>query len=155
MAADAIERPPNMPIGTYLWQVTKVPVQGEVGKGNEWETVDFPCKCLGPALNGNGESDIDPDDLASYRSRGKIEGLPNSIRFMFDKNDDVNFQKRLFALKQFLIDTLKCWSEDGTPLKQGLNNAVNAKFLGTIRRRPDRDNPEVMYDEIGKWAPVE
>lgn len=154
MTAEQIERPPNMPIGTYVWQVTKVPVEGSVSEG-AWQTVDFPVKCIGPALNQNGDTDIDPDDLAKYQSKGKLEGLPNSIRFMFDTNDDVRFQKTLFALKQFMVNTLKCWEEDGTPLKQGMNNAVNVRFLGTIRRRPDKQNPEVQYDEIGKWAPVE
>ena len=47
-----IERPPNMPIGTYRWVVSQIPIQAE-GAGGNGETLDCMLKCLGPTEDGD------------------------------------------------------------------------------------------------------
>jgi hypothetical protein len=140
--AAEIERPPLMPVGTYRWMVEKVPEIQENVK-DQWDIVNYPVRCVG------AEDDVDPDALREF---GSLNNVRQRVPFLFDKTDEAAFAKTEYAHKRFLEDTLRA---EGTTIKELMSNAVNKQFLGAIRWKADRDNPELQYANIGKYAPIE
>ena len=142
-----IERPPNMPIGTYRWAVTKVPIQGEVA-GGKWETLDFMLKCLGPT------EDVDPDAIKEY---GDVTRRIMRLRFMFstDADDADKFLASEYRVKNFCFKHLQVEETSGMTFPEMLDASVNHQCLASVKWRPDPNDPEIIYDEIGKTAPVE
>jgi hypothetical protein len=143
-----IERPPLPPVGHYIFKVSKPAVFGDVGNGR-FDTVDF-------VLQGvEATDDVDQDDLASV-------GGPTAInlrhRFMFNKGDDeeskANANRTLFNLRTFLEKHLGMDIE-GITLKEAIDQAVGQQCMANVQLRPDRDNPEIVYAEIGRTAPIE
>lgn len=137
-----IERPPLLPIGTYRWMVTKQPEIDTIADGR-FDVCDFSLKCLGPT------DDVDSSELQAF---GDLSNVHRRFRFLFNKEDEASFKKTEFYLKQFLVDHLGI-PEKGT-MKELLANALNQSCLGTVRWRPDKTNPEIMYDEISRTAPL-
>lgn len=141
-----IERPPLIPVGTYLARVKAIPTMDSVGD-NKWDVLDFQL------LLQNAGEDVDQDDLTQYGGLG-----PQSVvrhRFMFNKEDDAAFKRTLFNLKRFLLDHLQVEGGDDSALKELLDGAVGHTCNVFIRWRPDKNDPEVQYNEIGKTAPAE
>lgn len=137
-----IERPPLPPVGEYRWKVTKIPTQTKT-KDEAWEIVEFPVQAL-EALDS-----VEMDDY-----KGEVMGIRNRVVFMFDTNDEAKFEQTLFNLRRFLENHLQC-AESGMSIAEALNNSVNQEFIGTVRYRQDKNDPEVFYAEIGRTAPVE
>lgn len=140
-----IERPPIIPIGHYIAKVTKQPEFNKVGSpGNEFDTCDFVMQitCVVEA---------DDDEIAEY---GDVTKATVRHRFMFDKQDETRQQRSLFNLKRFLEDHLGCMTEKES-IKVGLANAVGAECTITISHRPDPNDPEIKYDQVGRTAAVE
>ncbi len=140
-----IERPPNMPIGTYRWSVSKIPIQGEVA-GGKWETLDFMLRCLGPT------EDVDPDALKAY---GDVTKRTMRLRFMFSTEDEDKFMASEYRVKSFCFKHLMVEETPGMSWTEMLNESVNHQCLGSVKWRPDPNDAEIIYDEIGKTAPVE
>ncbi len=145
--ATQIEKPPTMPVGTYVWVVTKHPTY-EAERSDEWEFVEYAVRCVRPT------EEVDPDILAEFTAKaGKLTDQFNRVSFLFSKTDEGGFKKTEFNHKQFLTETLKCW-EDGASLKQAMAASVNKQFLGWIKWQPDKQNPELMHANIGRTAPL-
>lgn len=138
-----IERPPLLPVGTYRWRVTKIPEQTSVGQDNQWDVVNFACQVVEVLDN------VDREDY-----KGNPIGVPNRVSFMFDTTDEVKFEQTLFRMKTFLEKHLKV-AEAGMAVTEALNASQGAEFLGDIKWRPDKNDQEVFYAEIGNTAPVE
>lgn len=142
---EEIERPPLAPVGTYLWTVSKMPEMDTIADGR-FDVVDFQLKCIAP------QDDVDPDALAEY---GSIAGLSRRHRFLFNTEDEANFNRTLFNMKRFIKEHLLVENFDSIPMKEALAQCVNAQCLASIRWRPDPRDPEIMYDEIDRTAPAE
>lgn len=138
-----IERPPLPPIGHYVWAITKLPSTDTIGQG-AFDTCDFIVRAI------EAKEDVDAEELAKF---GGPQNVTNRVRFMFDKNDQVKFDRTMFNLRRFLEQHVQCATVD-TPLKQALNDSLNGAFLGELKYRADKNDPEVMYAEIGATAPV-
>jgi hypothetical protein len=142
---DQIERPPNIPVGTYRCAVKKPPNLTNSNDG-KWEIVDFPLQLI-EAVDG-----VDEGDLKTYGGLG-----PNSVvnkKFMFNTEDDSAFKRTQFDLKRFLIDHLKC-ADESMDMKQGINASLNAQCLVFVKWVPDKDDPEIQYSNAGKTAPID
>ena len=145
---DDIERPPVPPTGHMIFRVSKVPVQSEIAQGR-FDTLTFQMQGV------QAHEDMDPEAVASV-------GGPNAInlrkQFLFNKGteeeDKANFDRSLYNLKQFLGKHLAL-DLDGVTMKEALEASVNAQCLGEITHRPDPNDPEIIYAEIGRTAPVE
>lgn len=141
-SAEDIVRPPNLPLGDYIWQIQKVE-QREVT--DTLESLRFTCICAGAT------DSVMPDELEEY---GKVVGVLVNKDFLFNTSPDeaVRFEQTMFNLKRFFghcgIDISK-----GSP-KVWLADCVNTQFMGEIRHRPDKNDPEIVYQEINKTAPT-
>jgi hypothetical protein len=144
--AGEIERPPLIPVGSYIASVVKVPSMETIGDGN-WDVLDFQFRLI------QAMDDVDQSDLAAY---GGLN--PTSIlrrRFMFNKNDSAAFKRTLFDLRRFLTDHLKVPGDEGTLLSELINNSVNQSCVVFVKWRADRNDPELFYNEIAKTGPSE
>jgi hypothetical protein len=138
---DAIERPPLLPLGFYVFAVTKVEFDREKP---DFDIVNMQCKVIRPEA-------VDEDDLAKF---GTVAGQPQRLSFMFDKNDETRAKQTLFRLRTFLESHVGC-AEADMPLKAALAAATNRQFIGQISWRADKNNAEIQYAEIKKTAPLE
>jgi len=141
-----IERPPQIPQGTYLTVVAKPPTFDKVGQDGQYETCDFTMKFL------SATDEVDEDELKAY---GDITSSSLRLRFMFNTEDETRFKQSEFNLRRFLEDTLGIDKASDKSLKQCLAESVNHQCLSVVSWRPDRDDPEVMHAEIKRTAPVE
>jgi hypothetical protein len=139
-----IERPPLPPAGTYVFQVTKL-AEVITTKDEAWDMVTFPMKAVAPT------DDVDPGELESF---GKLDNVRIGHRFIFDKNDQVSFDKTKYQLRRFLEEHLKC-ADENTSLKEAMNNAVGQQCLGTVIWKADKEDKELFHANIGRTAPVE
>lgn len=141
-----IERPPLPPVGHYVWKVSKVASIDESPDG-AWEFLAFPVVAVEP------REDVDPKALAKV---GGVKAVRNNIKFVFNKGssdeDKAAFDRTLYNLKRFLSDHLKV---EGDTLKEAVDAAVGALCIGNIQYRADKNDPEVMYAEIGRTAPLD
>ena len=140
-----IERPPNMPIGTYLAVVTKIPVQGEVA-GGKWETLDFMLRIIKPM------EDVDPDALKEY---GDVTKRTMQRRFMFSTEEEDKFLASEYQVKSFCFKHLMVDESPDMSWSEMLHESVNHQCLVSVKWEPDKNDPEIIYDRIGKTAPVE
>lgn len=146
---EEIERPPLLPPGDYRWAVEKQ-ASDTIANG-DWETCDFTLRLLEPV-------DVDEADLKEFEEKaGPVGNERRRHRFMFPTGDDPeavkNYKRTEYNLKRFLVDHLGL--EDKGSLKRLLADSVNCQCLAQVRWRADKNNPDVMYDEIFRTAPVE
>ena len=149
-----IERPPLPPLGHYIWNVKKT----EFAQSNDqrWDIVNFQCNAVdvGPA------GDVDAQALQDF---GGLKMINITKNFMFSKEateEAKNSNARtLYSMKQFLMEHLKV-ADESMSLREGVDKAMNARFLAPIQYRTDKrtaDLPEdqqVKFGEIGRTAPV-
>ena len=140
-----IERPPNLPIGTYLATVTKIPAQGEVA-GGKWETLDFMLKIIKPM------EDVDPNALKAY---GDVTKRTMQRRFMFSTEEEDKFSASEYQVKKFCFKHLMVDESSDMSWTEMLHESVNHQCLVSVKWEPDKNDPEIIYDRIGKTAPVE
>ena len=137
-----VERPPLPPVGTYRWRVSKLPTQ-TTSKDGKWDILTFPIQAL---------EALEDTDMTDYN--GEVSGIVDSIRFMFDKEDEVAFGKTLFRLRNFFEKTLKC-AADGDSIRESMNASVNQQFLAPLTWRADPNDAEIMYTQVGTPAPLD
>lgn len=147
-AAEEIKRPPPLPVGTYLFRVTKspdVPREIESKKtGEKYEVLSVPVQVV-------SVFEADQDEIDAY---GKVAGQPSRKEFMFSTSDDVAHDRTLADLKRFCehcgIDV-----ETGTP-QLWLSQLPNTTFLGDITHRPDPNDAsgETVFSQLGRTAPA-
>lgn len=141
---DEIKRPPLPPVGSYIFQVLKLPAI-ETSTDGKWDFVNYQVRGVGV------HSDVDEEELQKYGGPGKIL---SRVGFIFNKEDEVEFQRTEFQHRRFLEDALKCWG-DGENVMQAMNNAVNKQFVGQIAWKADKNDPEVFHANITKTTAVE
>lgn len=137
-----VERPPLPPVGTYRWSIPKLPVQTTSGDG-KWDILTINCRAL---------EALDDVDMSDYS--GEVTNITNQLKFMFNKEDEAEFEKSLFRLRTFFEKHVKCASEDDT-MGQAMNNCVSQQFLGSIAWQQDKNDPEIFYANIARTAPIE
>lgn len=137
-----VERPPLPPVGTYRFSVTKLP-ETTKSKDEAWEILTFNVRAL---------EAMDDVDMSDYK--GEVTGIVQQVKFMFNLNDEVEFEKSLFRLRQFLENHLKC-ADEGMTIAQALNASVNQQFLGTIAWKQDNNDPENFFANISRTAPLD
>jgi hypothetical protein len=139
--AESIERPPLPPKGTYVLVVTKAPDKQDRG---EYEAVDFPMKAVRPT------EDVDADELKAF-------GSPNNIlvrkSFLFNTKDEAAFKNTEFNLRNFLVEHLGLPAD--LTLKELMTMSVGKQCLGVIDYRPNKENPEIIYTDLKRTAPLE
>lgn len=139
-----IERPKNPPVGSYLWQITKVPAI-ETLPGDKWDVVDFQLKGIAPVA-------VDPDALVEWG--GDVTKLRLRHRFMFSKEDPVEQERSIYRLRVFMEEHVKTATPDMS-LTEAMNSTVNGQFIGDIAWQQDKKEESIFHANIGKTAPVE
>lgn len=139
---DEVERPPLPPVGTYRWQITKLPEASTSGNG-EWDIVNISVRAV---------EALDDVDMSDYK--GEVTNIMQSVRFMFNKQDEVEFEKSLFRFRTFLEKHVQC-AEPDMSIAQAMNAAVNQQFLGTIAWRQDKEDAELFHANISRTAPLD
>lgn len=144
---EEINRPPNLPLGHYIWQVSKHPSIDEFDSsktGGKFERVTFQVTCV------SASDDVDADELAAY---GNVQGAQNRKTFLFSNSEDdkANFERSMFNLRRFLGH---CGIDEGMALNEAFAASVGQQFLGEITHRPDPNDSEIIYAELGKTAEV-
>jgi len=144
--ASDFEPPKLMPIGTYIWTVSKPHENKVVGKDNNWDMVTFFVQCVSPT------EDVDPDDLDEF---GSVAKHPGRVSFLFSKDPDEknNWLRTMGNLKSFLYNTLQI--EESDSLGQDLSEAVNRQFMGVMKHSPDKRSEGTFQEEIGSTAAVD
>lgn len=140
-----IQRPPNPPRGHYVWQVAKHPEVDEFTSartGTDFERVNFQLRCV------SASDDVDEDDLADF---GNIQGYVQSKTFLFPTSEDekASYERSLFNLRRFLGH---CGVDENIPLNEALAASVGCQVLGELTHRPDPEDAEVIYAQVGKTA---
>lgn len=137
-----VERPPLPPVGTYRWSITKLPSSTTSGDG-KWDILTVPCRAL---------EAMDDVDMSDYS--GEVTNITNQIKFMFNKEDEAEFEKSLYRVRTFFERHVRCAEETDT-IGQALNKSVNQQFLGSIAWQQDKNDPEVFYANIARTAPLD
>jgi hypothetical protein len=143
-AIDTIEKPPLMPQGAYVWVVNKFSTD-KVG-GGKWDTMDFQLKCV------SASDDVDEDELAEY---GSPANKIMTKRFMFNGEDEANFNRTLFEVKTFCLDHCQAEVDADAPLKVLAEAAKGCQVMAEVSHRADPNDPEKQYEEVRKTMPVD
>jgi hypothetical protein len=139
---DAIEKVPLPPVGTFRFQVMKLPEKTTSGDG-KWDMLTFFCRAVAPT------EDVDPTALREY---GEVKNIVMRHTFVFDKTDETASLQTANRVKDFLTSHLGI--DASLTGKEALNNSVNAQFLGQVKWTPDKRTPGEMQAQFGKTAPV-
>lgn len=140
---EEFKRPPLLPQGHYTAQVTKVPEV--LQEHDDYDYVDFQLKVLAPS------DDVDTQELQEF---GGLNNVNRRHRFLFDKNDEVAFNRTMYQLKRFLLQHLQVEGNEQSSVNELLNAAVNHQCLIRIGRRTDKMDKEIQYEQISGTAPV-
>ena len=136
-----VERPKPLPTGTYICVVKGLPRQDKSAKKGT-EFCEFTLQPLGVYQNEQGESDVDPDELAAM---GGVE--KRTIRATYYLTEDA-----IWRLKQFL-DDLGVEEEDKS-LRQRVSETPGRQVLATIAHQASDDGQNI-YAQLKSTAPVE
>ena len=144
---ETIKRPPPLPLGHYIMTVPKMPSAPEQMNSTkgDYEKLTINVQIVGAS------DDVDPDELADF---GNVAGTPLRIDFIFnnDPAESQKFEGTLNRLKTFMghcgVDT-----SEGS-LGEKLSELVGAQFLGEVKHRTDPNDPEIIYNEVGRTAPA-
>lgn len=144
-SAESIERPPLPPKGTYVLAVAGQPKPPRESK--QWEVLDIQMRGVRPDA---AAGDVDMD---AYKAYGDAKNILVRKSFMFDTTDEASFANTQFQLKEFLTKHLGL---DGSlSIKELLALAVGKQCLGVIDFRPDDNDPERVYVDLKRTAPIE
>ena len=141
---ETIKRPPPLPVGSYVFRVTKLPDPPEKftakASGVAFERLTFVCAALS-ALD-----DVAPEELAAF---GDPAGTPSSHTFLFNTQDETAFEGTLNRVKSFME---QCGIDMTTgTLGEKLIEIPNAQFGATISHRLDPNDPSgVPFAQIDR-----
>lgn len=137
--AEEIKQPPLLPPGIYLMQGTKHPDLEEV-RDTSFERVTFQMKVIAP-------SEVDAAALEEY---GNVVGAPARKQFLYDTDPDKKAERetRLNQIKGFL--TAAGVFPEGSTLREAFANYPGSQFLAEVTHRPDKNDPERFYLEVGR-----
>ena len=136
-----IEKPPLPPVGTYRWSITKLP-EITTSQDERWDILTIPVRAV---------EALDNVDIDSWK--GAVTNITMAVRFIFNKEDEVEFEKTEYRMRQFFEKHVGCAESDATVM-QMINSAVNGQFLGDVAWRQDKRNPEDFQADIARTAPI-
>lgn len=144
---DEFVRPPNLPTGHYTFQVLKHPdiSDFESRDGITFDRVTFTCSPV------SASDDVDEDDLAKFGDYTKVQ-VRKQFLIPDGEQDAAGFDSSMFNIRRFLEHL---GIDENTALGEALSEAVGAQFMGELTHRPDKNNPEIVYQEIGRTALAE
>jgi hypothetical protein len=137
-----VERPPLPPVGTYRWSITKLPAQ-TTSNDEKWDFLTFQCRAV------EAMDDVDMDGYA-----GEVANIVLPLKFMFNKEDEAEFEKSLYRVRTFLEKHVKCADETDS-IAQALNKSVNQQFLGGVVWNQDKNDPENFFANLVRTAPLD
>lgn len=139
-----IKRPPLLPVGTYRAVVTKTP---EITKSEDgrYTFVDFTLRIVA------AEEDVSASELEEF---GPLTNIVRRHRFMFHNEEQLFFKRTEYNMKRFMIEHLQIPYSSDTTTKELLGAAVNYQCLVSIGRRADKNDKEVIYEDIKGTAPI-
>ncbi len=142
--SEQVKRPPNLPVGTYRFMVNKLP-QITDSKNDEYKIFTFPC------VVQEAMEDVNPEELQAF---GPLQNVFRQYTFLYPKDNskERDQQAALYKLNRFLAEHLKV--ELGT-IKEMMDKAQGHVFLAQVGTRPDKNDPEMIYEDIKGTAPVE
>src|SRR5690606_8370723 len=137
-----VERQPLPPVGTYCWKIMKLP---ELSKSSDekWEILNISVRAV---------EALDDVEVSDYP--GKIDGIMQSVRFMFNLEDEAEFERTLFRVRQFFEKHVQ-GAEEGMSIAQAINASVGGEFLGTIAWRQDKQDADLFHANISRTAPLD
>lgn len=144
---EEIKRPPNLPIGHYIFQVMKHPDISEFTSrdGIPFERLTFLVSPVSPL------EDVDQGELDAYGDYAKTQ-VRKQFLIADSDADQTGHDRGMFNLRRFLEH---CGIDGDTSLGEAIAATVNAQFVGELTHRPDNEDPEVVYQEIGRTAQPE
>jgi hypothetical protein len=139
--ASEIEKPPLPPIGPYVMQVTNQPaIQKRNSANGDFEVLDFQLQ---------GVQHLDGVDVKELSKFGGAKGVRVRHSFIFNTSPDeeANFQRTEYNLKQFLVEHLRAGKETDT-LAQLIGAAKGKTCVAEIGHRPDANKPDTFYADV-------
>lgn len=140
-----IKRPPMLPLGHYRVAVNKIPTIS-ASEDKKYDFVDFSLKFI------EATDQVDQDELREFGGLGT--STIRNHRFLFNTEEKSAFDRTLYQIKRFLMDHLKVDVPPSAPLKEMLNAAVGAQCMVQIGRRTDKNDKEIIYEDIKGTAPL-
>lgn len=144
-AAETVERPPLAPKGTYTFAIISLPKKRDLNTPNfKGEVIDIPMRGVSPT------DDVDLKELKEY---GDPKNIVVRKSFLFNSEDPAAFAQTEFQFVEFL--TIHLGQDPKLSIKELMNTCVNKKCLGILDYRPNAENPEQMFHDLKKTAPLE
>lgn len=138
-----VEKPPLPPVGTYEFQIVKVPELQEDVSDGQWDIVNFQVQAV------RATEDVDPTAMNEF---GQPKNINLRHSFLFDKQDETAFKRTEWNLRRFLEEHL------GLPANQSFKasfaQAQNKRFLAYVFWKPRKNEPETFDAAIRNTAPV-
>lgn len=144
--AEEINRPPVLPKGHYTFQITKEPEIEDFESTKTGDTFDRVTFAMAAV---EASDDVDEDELNAF---GNVQGQQLRKTFLFNTTDgkDADFDRSMFNLKRFLCE--HGGLDEGMTLEELLASCPGVQMLGEVNHRPDPNDPEIIYAEIGRTA---
>ena len=143
-APTTVERPKTFPIGTFVWLVKGLPrFDKSAKKGTEF--VEFTLQC-------QSAQEVDEESLEAFLtkpdgSKSKLSEKTMKVTYYLPENS-------LFRLKDFLKHCGFDVDDEGSTLRQMINETPGCSIVATIKHTPSNDG-EAMYANIDRTAAVE
>lgn len=144
-AAETIQRPKPLPIGTYIARVTKQPdpPTSQPTKAGNMEKLTIPLAIVSAV-------EVDEELLAEF---GNVERVPVRRDFLFMEDDPASFDRSVYQFKLFCghcgIDT-----ETGT-MGEWMTQLAGAQMTVEITHRIDPQDDTNVFVTVNKTGPVE
>lgn len=147
-AANEIEKPLLLPVGTYHWKVTGPHTQNLNGDGT-WNMINIPVTAFDVDSDAD---DIDQDALAEY---GAVTQGRARVTFMFstDPAKSADNQKAAYNLKNFLVDVLQIDAPEGSTVLELLNLAGGYEFKAQCVHSTNKKTGDVNI-EVKNYMPI-
>jgi len=136
--AEAMKVPTPLPVGEYIFLVTKPPALKEItakADGNKSTVAEFECRPV------QADKSVDRVELEAY-------GWPT------DRTQRLSFyitEAALYRLKNFVKDVLEVPSADNMTARQMLAEIPGKQFRAPVTHRPSPDGTR-FYSEINSNA---
>jgi len=141
---EEVERPPLPPVGHYIMQVVSQPELDLIESartGKEYDKVLFPVEVVSAC------DDVDQDELSEF---GNVQGIRLRKEFLFSRaeEDKQSYARSEYQMRQFLAEHLGLDAE--MSFSEAFPASVGAQFIGELIHRPDPNDPEIIYAELGR-----